>query len=147
MPPEDHEWQRLGRSLRAAQTRARNSATCERHYGAMAKRSYGTGSLFEKGGSWYGQWRVGGRLVKRKLGARREVGTRQGLTKAQAERELRRTMDEVRSVSTAERVRLEGATYAIWKRSEPASARRFRTTRSCCAAISSRSLAMAHSTA
>ena len=82
---------------------------CGRHYGAMAKRSYGTGSLFEKGGSWYGQWRVGGRLVKRKLGARREVGTRQGLTKAQAERELRRTMDEVRSVSTAERVSLDEA--------------------------------------
>ncbi len=75
----------------------------------MAKRSYGTGSLFEKGGTWYGQWRVGGRLVKRKLGPQREVGTRRGLTKAQAERELRRAIDEVRSASPAERVSLEEA--------------------------------------
>ena len=109
MPPEDHEWQRLGRSLRTARARKAGATVCGRHYGFVAKRSYGTGSLFEKGGSWYGQWRVGGRLVKRKLGARREVGTRQGLTKAQAERELRRTMDEVRSVSTAERVSLDEA--------------------------------------
>jgi hypothetical protein len=37
----------------------------------MAKRSYGTGSLFVRvdaagGESWYGQWRVGDALIKRK---------------------------------------------------------------------------------
>jgi integrase len=75
----------------------------------MAKRSYGTGSLFEKGGNWYGQWRIGSRLVKRKLGPQREPGTRRGMTKAQAERELRRAMDEVRSAIPAERVTVEEA--------------------------------------
>ena len=109
MPPDEQPWQALGRRLRDAQARTRNSAPYERHYGCVAKRSYGTGSLFEKGGSWYGQWRVGGRLVKRRLGARREPGTWRGLTKAQAERELRRAMDEVRCVSTAERVSLDEA--------------------------------------
>ncbi len=64
----------------------------------MAKRSYGTGSLFvrrDAGGRehWYGQWRVGQRQVARKLGPKRAVGTREGLTRAQAERELRRRLD------------------------------------------------------
>lgn len=36
--------------------------------GSVAKRSYGTGSLFTRHGNWYGQWRAGGQLVKRKLG-------------------------------------------------------------------------------
>lgn len=115
----------------------------------MAKRSYGTGSLFEKGGNWYGQWRIGGRLVKRKLGPQREPGTRRGLTKAQAERELRRGMDEVLSAIPAERVSLDDAGRATWDTSKPfesASARRCRTTRSCCAGISSRSSAPARST-
>jgi hypothetical protein len=40
------------------------------------RRAYGTGSLFTEdradgGESWYGQFRVGGRLVKRALGAKR----------------------------------------------------------------------------
>lgn len=60
-----------------------------------ARRSYGTGSLIEHSGAWYGQWRVGGRLVKRKLGAKRKPGTRDGLTRTQAEARLRRMMEEV----------------------------------------------------
>lgn len=60
----------------------------------MAKRSYGTGSLFKKHDNWYGQWRVGGRLVKRKIGPVRPPGTRDGLTQAQAERELRRRIEQ-----------------------------------------------------
>jgi integrase len=93
----------------------------------MAKRSYGTGALFEKGDSWYGQWRVGGRLVKRKLGPRREVGTRQGLTKTQAERELRRAIGEVRSVSTAERVSLDEAGRRYLRHLETVRARKHST--------------------
>lgn len=59
------------------------------------RRSYGSGSLFVYRGSWYGKWRIGNRQVKRKVGARRKPGTRDGLTKAQAEEELRRLMREV----------------------------------------------------
>lgn len=75
----------------------------------MAKRSYGTGALFARGESWYGQWRVGGRLVKRKLGPRREAGKRRGLTRSQAERELRRAMQEVLVAAPGERVGLKEA--------------------------------------
>jgi integrase len=64
----------------------------------MTKRSYGTGALFvraDRSGreAWYGQWRTRERLVKRKLGMKRDPGTRNGLTRAQAERELRRRIE------------------------------------------------------
>lgn len=57
------------------------------------RRSYGTGSLFIRGESWYGQWRVGTRQVKRKIGKQRKPGSRDGLTRAQAERELRKRIE------------------------------------------------------
>ena len=60
------------------------------------KRSYGSGSLFSQRGTWYGKWRVGERQVKRKVGPMRKPGTREGLTKSQAEKELRRLMREVK---------------------------------------------------
>jgi integrase len=60
------------------------------------RRSYGSGSLFVYRGSWYGKWRVGDRQVKRKVGPKRQPGTRDGLTKSQAEQELRRLMREVK---------------------------------------------------
>jgi integrase len=60
----------------------------------MARRSYGTGSLLIRRGSWYGQWHAGGRQVMRKLGEIRQPGSREGLTKSQAERELRRRMEQ-----------------------------------------------------
>lgn len=62
---------------------------------AESRRSYGSGSLFVYRGAWYGKWRIGPRQVKRKVGAKRKAGTREGLTKAQAEEELRRLMREV----------------------------------------------------
>ena len=42
----------------------------------MGKRSYGTGSLFVRANSrgeeaWYAQWRVDGKLVKKRLGPKR----------------------------------------------------------------------------
>ena len=69
----------------------------------VARRSRGTGSLSIRKGarglaSWYGQWWVGNRRVTRALGRRREPGTRIGLTRAQAERELQRQIDEDLSV-------------------------------------------------
>lgn len=39
--------------------------------------------------SWYGKWRSDGRQIMRKLGAARPAGTRQGLTRTQAEAALR----------------------------------------------------------
>src|SRR5215218_9513400 len=65
---------------------------------AMARRSYGTGSLSVRRDargreSWYGQWRISGRRVMRKLGEKRPPGSRRGLTRSQAERELQRRID------------------------------------------------------
>src|SRR5215212_3223512 len=62
------------------------------------RRSYGTGSLLVRRGAWYGQWHAGGRQVMRKLGAIRQAGSRDGLTKSQAERELRRKMEQEHAV-------------------------------------------------
>ena len=61
----------------------------------MAKRDYGTGHLYIKQGSYFGRWRgLDGRLVNRKVGPVRSVGARGGgLTRVQAERELRRIRD------------------------------------------------------
>lgn len=58
------------------------------------RRSYGTASLFTRtdaGGrqTWYGKWRANGRQVKRRIGPKRESGAREGLTRTQAEAELR----------------------------------------------------------
>ena len=64
----------------------------------VARRSRGTGSLSVRRDargleSWYGQWWVGGRRVTRKLGEKRAAGSRRGLTRSQAERELQRAID------------------------------------------------------
>lgn len=69
----------------------------------MSRRSYGSGSLFpqiDKTGveSWYGRWYIGGEQVQRKIGPKRQRGSQEGLTKAQAERELRRRMRTERPV-------------------------------------------------
>jgi integrase len=65
----------------------------------MARRSYGSGSLTVRADvngteTWYGLWRTGGRRVKRALGPKRTPGARDGLTRSQAEAELRRRMGE-----------------------------------------------------
>jgi integrase len=55
------------------------------------RRGYGTGSLRQVGRSWIGSWYgPDGRKVQRKVGAARTPGERDGMTKAQAERELAR---------------------------------------------------------
>jgi len=59
------------------------------------KRVYGTAALYVKHGSFYGRWRTGdGRQVNRCVGKVRPAGGKEGLTKAQAERALRRMQDE-----------------------------------------------------
>jgi integrase len=60
-----------------------------------ARRAYGSGSIFENGGSYFGKWRVDGRQIKRRLGPVRTAGARDGLTKSQAEARLRELMAEV----------------------------------------------------
>ena len=64
---------------------------------SRARRPRGTGAVFHKGDRWYGQWYVRGRLVKRSLGPVRPVGTRDGLTRTQAESHLREMMQETDS--------------------------------------------------
>ena len=64
--------------------------------GDMRRRAYGSGHLFVYRGSWYAKWYVGSRQVKRKVGAVRPKGSRDGLTRAQAEREMRRLIREVK---------------------------------------------------
>jgi integrase len=69
----------------------------------VARRSYGAGSLFVRRDSrgretWYGKWYAGGRRVQRRLGLKRPPGSREGLTRAQAERELRRRVESEQAV-------------------------------------------------
>lgn len=60
----------------------------------MSKRAYGTGHLYEKSGGYYGRWRtLDGQLLNRKVGQIRRPGESDGLTRPQAERELRRMQD------------------------------------------------------
>jgi integrase len=77
--------------------------------GKQSKRMYGSGSVIVHRGGWYGRWWIGGRYVKRKLGAIREPGTREGLTRKQAEAALRRQMTEVRVVVPEERMTFKEA--------------------------------------
>jgi integrase len=61
------------------------------HYrGLVARRAYGTGSLYLRGGAWYGRWRTpDGRRQARRIGAARTNASRTGLTKKEAEQLLR----------------------------------------------------------
>jgi integrase len=74
------------------------------------RRSYGTGSLYvraDRNGreTWYGHWRVNGRQLKRRVGPKRVAGSRDGLTRPQAEAELRRLMStETASKPVAQRL-------------------------------------------
>lgn len=77
------------------------------------RRPRGTGALFVKRDSagretWYGKWRVGTVQVKRRVGPKRVPSTREGLTRTEAETELRRLMGVVdHAVLTRERVTIE----------------------------------------
>ena len=76
-----------------------------------SRRSYGTGSLFTSHGKWYGKWRVDDRQVKRLLGAKRQPGSREGLTRKMAEVELRRAMGETRPVKHTDAVTFDDAAF------------------------------------
>ena len=58
------------------------------------KRTYGTGGLYESHGSYYGRWRtLDGRQLHRLIGRVRPAGSKDGLTRAQAEAAFRRMQD------------------------------------------------------
>ena len=66
---------------------------------ARPKRPHGAGSLYIKHGSYYGRWMTADSgLANRRLGRVRVPGTREGLTRRQAEKRLRELMDVVEVV-------------------------------------------------
>jgi integrase len=70
----------------------------------MSKRGYGSGALYEKNGIWYGRWHAAsGARPHRRIGLARKPGSRDGLTRSQAERELRRLMDAEEIVRSRDR--------------------------------------------
>jgi integrase len=58
------------------------------------RRPRGTGNVFVRNDTWYGQWYLRGERVKRSLGPIRRPGSRHGLSKTQAEAKLRELMAE-----------------------------------------------------
>lgn len=77
------------------------------------RRAPGAGHLFvrtSKAGveSWYAKFSVDGRQVKRKIGEKRPAGSSRGLTRAEAEKALRRMADEAQA-PVAERLTVEVA--------------------------------------
>src|ERR1700683_4691859 len=74
------------------------------------RRPRGTGTLMVRKDSagretWYGKWRVGTAQVKRRIGPKRAPSTRDGLTRSQAEAELRKLIGTVQ-VAQARRERM-----------------------------------------
>ena len=70
----------------------------------MSKRGYGSGALYEKDGVWYGRWHTAsGTRPHRRVGLARKPGSRDGFTRSQAERELRRLMDADEVVRSKDR--------------------------------------------
>ena len=78
----------------------------------VMKRAYGTGSLFTRVDqhgreTWYGSWRVGTTRIKRKLGVKRSPSRADGLTRAMAERELRKRMGTEQALPVGSRRSLQ----------------------------------------
>jgi hypothetical protein len=79
-----------------------------RHIPVVGRRSYGTGALYARRDgngreTWYGSWRVGGTRVKRRISPKRRPGAADGLTRTQAEAELRRRIATEVVVAGAQR--------------------------------------------
>jgi integrase len=71
---------------------------------AGPRRANGAGSIYIKHRSFYGRWTTAdGGLANRKLGAVRRPGTREGLTRGQAEKRLRELMAAIQVTSDPER--------------------------------------------
>ncbi len=108
--PEEREREALRRSFRAARGRARALGAAERHNHPVARRAYGSGSLRSKRlksgqETWVGLWYdAAGTRVKRHVGPKRMAGQKEGLTKSQAERALRKLIDAHVPAERAERM-------------------------------------------
>src|ERR1700722_10238595 len=79
------------------------------------RRGYGTASLRQGGRSWIGSWYgPDGRKVQRKVGAARTSGERDGMTRAQAERELARMrQQDAIVIATTNRATMQEAGDAL----------------------------------
>lgn len=89
--------------------------------GKRTRRAYGTGTLRVVGGAWLASWYgPDGRRVQRKVGAVRTEGRNDGLTKAQAERALRRLreIESPRSAPGGRRVTMQEAGEELCRRLE-----------------------------
>ena len=87
----------------------------------MTKRAYGTGSLFEKQGAWYGRWRTAdGRRLTRQIGAVRPPGEADGLTRGDAEKRFRALQQaedaKPRRAAAAERRTVDHAADSLRRR-------------------------------
>jgi integrase len=65
-----------------------------------ARRTYGTGSIVERSGAFYGRWRIGDQQFQRRLGPVRSAARPDGLTRKQAEARLRELMAETAAPSS-----------------------------------------------
>jgi integrase len=93
------------------------------------KRPYGTGHIYEKSGAYYGRWHTpDGRRRNRRLGPKRAPGSSEGLTRAMAERALRKAQEsELTAVPPADDARgrtVDDATNALRERLELRGARK-----------------------
>jgi hypothetical protein len=62
---------------------------------SAGRRSHGTGHIHKKHGAYYARWRTSaGRLLNRRIGPVRAPGTRDGLTRGEAERRFRQMQQE-----------------------------------------------------
>src|SRR5262249_22384079 len=68
------------------------------------RRAYGSGSIIIRNGSYHGKWWLGDRQMMRRLGRVRLPGTRDGITRPEAERRLRQLMTEVSFVPPERRL-------------------------------------------
>jgi integrase len=75
--------------------------------GKRTRRAYGTGSIVIRNGVYHGKWWLGDKQMWRKLGRARVPGTREGLTRADAERRLRQLMSELTDATPEERLSFE----------------------------------------
>src|SRR5438552_356536 len=87
-------WTRGGKGPRIGPV-PKAAATGRRQAASAARRPQGTGSLLLRRDrlgreTWYGKWRAGGQQRMQRLGPRRQPGETVGLTRRQAEAELRR---------------------------------------------------------
>src|SRR5215210_8036418 len=82
---------------------------------SSTRRVYGTGSIVERSGAFYGRWRIGDQQIQRRLGPVRSSAKPDGLTRKQAEARLRELMAETVAPSPDRQLTFEvaGAHYLM----------------------------------